>query len=207
MNTTERSDSELVTAAVGGDNRALDTLLRRHYDRIYAVCRKMTGNDADALDAAQDTCITIARRLDRFEGRSSFGTWTYRVATNTCLDELRRRNRRDTPHDDQDVVGSLERRADAPSLEDAVVERLAIDVGLAELSDDRRAVVVLRDQLGLDYAEIAEVLDVPIGTVRSRLARGRADLADHLRSSDGLDDADENPGNRSTTGDVEGGAP
>jgi RNA polymerase sigma-70 factor (ECF subfamily) len=207
MNATERratepSDTELVVAATDGDNRALDTLLRRHYDRIYAVCRKMTGNDADALDAAQDTCITIARRLDRFEGRSSFSTWAYRVATNTCLDELRRRSRRDTPHDDEHVTGSLERRADGPSLEDTVVQRLAIDVGLAELSSDRRAVVVLRDHLGLDYAEIAEVLDLPIGTVRSRLARGRAELADRLRS-DGTDTL----GNRSPSGNVEGGAP
>ena len=82
------------TAAQGGDRGALDQLLRRHYDRVHAVCRRITGNDADAADAAQEAMIAIVRNLDRFDGRSSFGTWAYRIATNASLDELRRRKRR-----------------------------------------------------------------------------------------------------------------
>ncbi|MEP7115229.1 MAG: sigma-70 family RNA polymerase sigma factor, partial [Ilumatobacteraceae bacterium] len=86
-----------MTAAQGGDRGALDQLLRRHYDRVHAVCRRITGHDADAADAAQDAMIAIVRNLDRFDGRSSFGTWAYRIATNASLDELRRRKRRAVP--------------------------------------------------------------------------------------------------------------
>jgi RNA polymerase sigma-70 factor, ECF subfamily len=81
-------------AAQAGDRAALDALLRRHYDRIYAVCRRMTGQDADAADAAQDAMIAIVRGLPRFDGRAAFGTWAYRIASNACIDELRRRKRR-----------------------------------------------------------------------------------------------------------------
>ena len=91
------TDHELVTAAQGGDRGALDQLLRRHYDRVHAVCRRITGHDADAADAAQEAMIAIVRNLDRFDGRSSFGTWAYRIATNASLDELRRRKRRAVP--------------------------------------------------------------------------------------------------------------
>ncbi|MEP7112551.1 MAG: sigma-70 family RNA polymerase sigma factor, partial [Ilumatobacteraceae bacterium] len=86
-----------MTAAQGGDRGALDQLLRRHYDRVHAVCRRITGHDADAADAAQDAMIAMVRNLDRFDGRSSFGTWAYRIATNASLDELRRRKRRAVP--------------------------------------------------------------------------------------------------------------
>ena len=86
-------DRTLVAAVQAGDRAALDTLLRRHYDRIYAICRRIAGNDADAADATQDALMSIVRGLERFDGRSTFSTWSYRVATNACLDELRRRKR------------------------------------------------------------------------------------------------------------------
>lgn len=194
-----RADDELVAAAVDGDNTALDTLLRRHYDRIFAVCRRLTGNDADALDAAQETCITIARRLERFEGRSSFGTWAYRVATNTALDELRRRRRRPEPVDDPSDLGPV---PPATPHDQTLADRLAIDDALAALGPDFRAAVVLRDHLGLDYAEIANVLEVPVGTVRSRIARGRAALADRLRPR-----SDDPDGNQMPPDDVQPSAP
>ena len=93
----DRSDAALVAAAQAGDRGALDTLLRRHHDRLYALCRRVTGNDADGADACQEALIAIVRGLDRFDGRSAFSTWAYRVATNACLDELRRRRRRPEP--------------------------------------------------------------------------------------------------------------
>ena len=83
-----------MTAAQAGDRGALDQLLRRHYDRMHAVCRRITGNEADAADAAQEAMIAVVRGLARFDGRSAFGTWVYRIATNASLDELRRRRRR-----------------------------------------------------------------------------------------------------------------
>lgn len=164
----------LVTAAQGGDQRALDQLLRLHYDRIYAVCRRLAGNEADALDAAQEALIAIVRGLDRFDGRAAFGTWAYRVATNACLDELRRRTRRPDPGlpdwEEAPVGGP-------PEMAEQVTDRLDIDAALQGLPEEFRTPVVLRDVAGLDYAEIAAVLSIPPGTVRSRIARGRAALA------------------------------
>jgi RNA polymerase sigma-70 factor, ECF subfamily len=170
-----------VAAAQRGDRAALDALLRRHYDRIFALCRRLTGNEADALDAAQDACIAIVRGLHRFDGRAAFATWAYRVATNACLDELRRRRRRPEPvlPDGTPQLAT----APGPAADSLVVDRMTVDAALEQLPPDLRAAVVLRDLCDLDYAAIAEVLDIPAGTVRSRIARGRARLADLLEPS------------------------
>lgn len=171
-------DAELVAAAQDGDRAALEMLLRRSAGPIHAVCRRITGNDADAADATQEAMIAIVRGLPRFDGKAAFSTWAYRVATNACLDELRRRRRRPEPTDDEVLeVSASSHRVDA--LESAG-DRADIDAALAMLAPDFRAAVVLRDLLGLDYAEISEVLGVPAGTVKSRIARGRAALADRL---------------------------
>jgi RNA polymerase sigma-70 factor (ECF subfamily) len=185
-----------VTAAQGGDRGALDQLLRRHYDRVHAVCRRITGHEADAADAAQDAMIAIVRSLDRFDGRSSFGTWAYRIATNSSLDELRRRKRRgvamstaDADHGDGHA--EVEHADPASSRRiDAVGDHMALDVALRSLSDEYRLPVVLRDVADLDYAEIAAVLDLPAGTVRSRIARGRAALAKSLATGAGNQQTD-----------------
>ena len=85
----ETADETLVAAALDGDGKALDSLLRRHHDRVHALCRRLAGNDADAADATQEALITIVRRLDRFDGRSKFTTWMYTVARRTTLNFLR----------------------------------------------------------------------------------------------------------------------
>ncbi len=178
------ADEALVDQARRGDRSALDTLLRRHHDRIYGLCRRMTGNDSDALDATQEALMAIVRGLERFDGRATFGTWTYRVATNACLDELRRRSRRPRPglpDDDVDLaIAGTFSAGPEQALDTAVADRLDIDAALALVPAERRAAVVLRDLCQLDYAEIAEVLGIPAGTVRSRIARGRAGLAELL---------------------------
>jgi RNA polymerase sigma-70 factor, ECF subfamily len=184
-----------VTAAQGGDRGALDQLLRRHYDRVHAVCRRITGHDADAADAAQDAMIAIVRNLDRFDGRSSFGTWAYRIATNASLDELRRRKRRPVPTSSDDDEHLYREPADPDSGErvEAIGDHLALDAALRTLSDEFRLPVVLRDVVDLDYAEIAEVLDIPAGTVKSRIARGRAALAKALSPQAGPADDGNQP--------------
>ncbi len=177
----DRTDEELVAAAQGGDRAAMDALLRRHQDRIWAVCRRLAGNDADAADACQEAMVLIVRRLSTFDGRARFTTWAHRVATNACLDELRRRRRRPDPGlpDDDDAGGRATVDPGAPT-DVAVADRLTVDAALGQLPEEFRVPVVLRDLGGHDYAEIAAILDVPPGTVRSRISRGRARLAELL---------------------------
>ena len=172
-------DSTLVARAVDGDRRALEVLLDRHADRIHAVCRRIVAHREDALDATQEAMIAIARGITRFDGRAAFTTWCYRIATNAAIDELRRTRRRPVPaHPDAPGAGvdrvRTRRRRGRPGRR----RRRA-------RSTSRRSsgcAVVLRDLCDLDYAEIAEVLDIPPGTVRSRISRGRAILVERLGS-------------------------
>jgi RNA polymerase sigma-70 factor, ECF subfamily len=178
-------DAALVQAAAAGDRDAMDRLLRNHYDRIYAVCRRITGNDVDAADASQEALISVVRSLSKFDGRSSVSTWMYRIATNASLDELRRRRRRpvaivdDEPRHDAHHHELVD--PDAGPRVEAVADRMELDAALAALPEDFRVPIVLRDIGDLDYAEIASTLSIPVGTVKSRIARGRAALAERLR--------------------------
>jgi RNA polymerase sigma-70 factor, ECF subfamily len=115
--------------------------------------------------------------LPRFDGRAAFTTWSYRVATNAALDELRRRGRRPTPGLPE-LDGRTLPATPASAIEGLVADRLDVDAAVARLSEEFRAAVVLRDLCDLEYAEISEILGVPPGTVRSRIARGRGQLAD-----------------------------
>jgi RNA polymerase sigma-70 factor (ECF subfamily) len=181
-------DDDLVRAAATGDRAALDELLTRHVDRLHAVSRRICGPDA-AFDATQNTLIDITRSVARFDGRASFSTWTHRIAVNRALDELRRSRRQAIPASDHLELHEV--ATPAATGPERVADRLDLDAALARLSDEFRTAVVLRDVADLDYAEIAAVLEVPIGTVRSRIARGRAALAADL-------------GNRTPTSDVQG---
>lgn len=173
-------DAALVEAAQHGDRAAVDQLLRRHYDRIHAVCSRIAGSTRDGDDACQEALIKIVRGLPRFDGQSAFGTWAYRIATNAALDELRKRRRRPLAAVDDDEHRQVPDTGSTRGFEQ-VGDRLVVDEALATLGDDFRVAVTLRDLLDLDYAEIAAMLDVPVGTVKSRIARGRSMLADRLR--------------------------
>lgn len=167
----------LIDAAAGGDRRAFEALIRLHEDRVFGICAGVIRDRELALEATQETFITLYRKLDRFDGRSAFTTWLYRVTTNTCYDVLRRAKRHladplpeyhDPPDTAaQDDLESVELR---PELRDA----------LAAIPEEFRAAVVLSDLEGLPIAEIAEILDVPPGTVKSRIFRGRRLLAELL---------------------------
>lgn len=173
---TLAGDDDLIRASQNGDMASLEILLDRHHDRIRAVCAKVVGRGADADDAAQMALISIVKNLESFDGRAKFTTWSYRIATNAAIDELRRRTRRTaTSLDDED--GHLQ-IASLGDLENATTAKLDIDEALEQLAEDFRIPVILRDLCGLDYDEIAEALELAPGTVRSRIARGRGKLAD-----------------------------
>jgi len=174
-------DDALVNAARAGDRAAMETLLERHYDRVAAISARMLGPGADAEDATQNALLAVVRGLARFDGRSAVSTWIHRVAVNACLDEIRRRGRRDRPTDPHDPTGDLaggllDPTGPRPGPEH-VADQLDIEAALAKLPVEFRAAVVLRDLCGLDYAEIAECLEIPAGTARSRISRGRSMLA------------------------------
>lgn len=169
-------DAALIRAAQAGDVAALEVLLDRHHDRIRAVCARVVGSGADSDDAAQMALIAIVKNLDSFDGRARFSTWSYRIATNAAIDELRRRNRRSaTSLDDPETAPPIAAPGDVA---DATVAHVEITAALEQLGEEFRIPVVLRDLGGLDYDQIGEILDLPPGTVRSRISRGRGKLAD-----------------------------
>ncbi|WP_063826644.1 RNA polymerase sigma factor [Parafrankia discariae] len=168
-------DAELAARAGGGDRRAFETLVRRHQAGLYGICRRITCDDQDALDALQDTLIILWRRIGEFEGRSRVSTWLYRVATNAAIDEVRRRSRRPDP-----AATLPEPLASGPSLSDQLADRLDLDRAVARLPPQFRAAIVLREFCGLSYQEIAEIRGIPVQTVKSQISRGRRALAELL---------------------------
>ena len=169
------NDALLVKRAQRGDRNAVDALLRENYDVVRAVCHRIIINSSDADDATQNALIAIVRALPSFDGRSKFSTWVYRIATNAALDELRRIRRRDVPNDDTKFENISV--SDATNAVDAQMD---VSSALAQVPEEFRVVLVLRHIADLDYEEIAAVLDIPVGTVRSRLSRGRAQLTEIL---------------------------
>ena len=183
--TDASSDEELVGAAQRGDRSALEELLNRHYSRIFSLCRRMLGSEEDACDAAQEAVLAIVRNLPKFSGQAAFSTWAYRIAVNACLDEIAKRKRRPLLTLGGEKAGAEAKdpilsAADPSDTAESAAARVDVQAALADLREEFRVAVVLRDQGELSYEEIAELLDVPIGTVRSRIARGRAELAEKL---------------------------
>ena len=166
----------------------MEKLLNRHYAKIFSVCRRMFNSEEDACDAAQEAVLSIVRNLPKFSQQAAFSTWAYRIAVNACLDEIAKRKRRPlltlgwrrgekAGADETDPVLSA---PDPSDTAETAAARVDVQAALADLREEFRVAVVLRDQGELSYEEIAELLDVPIGTVRSRIARGRAELAEKL---------------------------
>jgi RNA polymerase sigma-70 factor (ECF subfamily) len=170
---TPDSDERLARRAAGGDRGAFDEIVRRHRDRVYAVGLRICGSEADAEDVLQETFLSAWRGLGGFGGRAQLSTWLYRIATNRALDLVRGR-RPQTP-----LEAVPEPAAAGDEVEDAATRR-AVLAALARLPDEFRAAAVLGDVLGLTPTELADVLEVPVGTAKSRLFRARALLAREL---------------------------
>ncbi|ADU50535.1 RNA polymerase, sigma-24 subunit, ECF subfamily [Thermaerobacter marianensis DSM 12885] len=181
------SDEALVQRAREGDLDAFTALVERYQVAVYNLCLRLTNQPADAADAAQEVFLRVYTNLRRFQGRGPFRSWVYRIAVNTCRDELRRRRRRPVPAlappgpdahplpagDDGDPARAVVGREVQAAIQDA----------LGRLPEVFRTVVVLRDVEGLSYEEVAAVLGVSIGTVKSRVHRGRVMLRDWLAAA------------------------
>jgi len=186
------ADETLVRRAQNGDQAALSELISRYERKTYTLAFRLMGNHADASDAAQEALVRVYTRLHNFRGDSAFSTWLFRVATNTCLDELRRRGR--LRHASLDVAlptdeGALPRQTSDES--DSPTERAerreiqaAVHRAINRLPDDYRVVVVMRDLHDYSYHEIAAMLDTSLGTVKSRLHRARQALRLILRATE-----------------------
>jgi len=179
-----RSDAELLAAHVAGDPEAFGQLVRRHRDRLWAVALRTTGHPDDAADGLQDGLVAAYRRAGSFRGEAQVTTWLHRVVVNACLDRLRAaRVRRAEPLpddlDDRRDRGSLATGTpvDPADAAEAAERRHLVLAALAQLPADQRAALVLVDMEGYPVAEAARMLGCPVGTVKSRCARGRARLA------------------------------
>lgn len=169
------SDEDLLARAAAGDQSAFTALVRRHEDRVFGIAMRITGDRADALDATQDTFVSVFRQAGTFRAEAAFTTWLYRVAVNACRDLLRRRRRAPEP-----IEEVPERPRPGIGTEDVVGLRLELARALAQLPEEYRDAVLMHDLGALPYEEIAQATGVALGTVKSRISRGRRRLAELL---------------------------
>ena len=172
----------LISRARDGDREAFGALVEQYRDNVYRLAYRMCGNAYDADEAAQEAFVAAWRALPNFRGDAKFSTWLYRLTTNAAIDVMRREKRHQTVGDGEMV--DLADDADSPQ---ETVERTeqqeAVQKALATLSEEYREVLLLRYMEELDYAEIAEVLQLPSGTVKSRINRAKAALKTALLKS------------------------
>ena len=184
------TEQELVRAAQSGDQSAFAQLVTANQAMVYSLTYRMTGNPEDAADLTQEAFLNAWRSLGGFGGQSAFSTWVYRLASNACIDFLRREKRRNSLSMTLEDGEDEDRQADLPderwspqrALERKEAQE-AVRQGLAALSPEHREVLVLRELDGLSYAEIAHALGLEEGTVKSRIARARLSLREFLLKS------------------------
>jgi RNA polymerase sigma-70 factor (ECF subfamily) len=187
LNYKEKRDEELVRIAQAGDNLAFDELVRRYQDKVYRLAFKILRHEEDAAETLQDAFLSAYRGLKNFKVESTFSTWLYRVATNAAL--MKYRKRRDghvsleqsqSHRDDAEPMAIPD--WSAQPLEELLDSetRAVMQEGIQRLSEDLRTVFVLRDVEGLSNAEVAEVLELSVAAVKSRLHRARIQLRDRL---------------------------
>ncbi len=188
-------DSALVEQSQAGDTMAMERLILKYQNRIYNVIMKMCGNADDAAELTQETFVKVIESIDKFKGRSGFYTWLFRIAVNLTLNHCQRSAKRATRSLDAEEMDSENQTgqglkdflSDASAIDPAVLaqRRELCDLArqtLLQLEEPQRAVMVLRDIEGMNYAQIADVLNIELGTVRSRLSRARSHLREILEA-------------------------
>lgn len=170
MHYESTEDPALVAAAKAGDVSAFETLVRRHSRAVYAHAARFFGDPSTSEDVTQEVFVKVYRSLDGFDGQSRFSTWLYRIARNTCLDEVRAGNRRPIP------VDPLDSTAIGADFSDSVVLSAAIEHAMRGLAPEDRDALSAVTLFGLSYEEAGEALGIPAGTVKSRVFRARRAL-------------------------------
>lgn len=187
----EFDEKSMIGRAVGGDPEAFNRLMERHEARMYAVALRMCANREDAQDCLQEAMLRVYRAIGGFKGESSFATWVYRITINTCLDELRRKKNRQSVSLDGllDLGWSPADESNAPEKQAIRREtRRCLNAAIAQLPEDMRTAVTLRDIEGYSYDEIAQMLGINVGTIKSRISRVREKLREKLREKTELFD-------------------
>jgi RNA polymerase sigma-70 factor (ECF subfamily) len=179
------TDQEIIQQILSGQTEAYGELIRQYNKKVVGYCLSMLSNQTEAQEAAQDIFVKAYHSLRKFKGNSSFSTWLYRITTNHCLDILRKRTRRKTVSLDALVEAEgdhIERLFAVESTAASPLEnRDLIQKILATLPEDYRTILTLREADGLEYQEIADVMDCSLDAVKGRLSRARKQLQEHLR--------------------------
>lgn len=171
-------DRRLIIGLAEKDEETFEKLIQSYEGKIYTMCFYLLRNKEDAMDASQNVCIKIYKSLEKFRGESKLSTWIYRITYNTCMDTIKKRKNEISFDDviDSDIYKDNR-------IEDIIESKelkLEIKRCIMKLSEEFRTIIILRDIEGLSYQEIAEILSVEIGTVKSRLYRGREALRNEL---------------------------
>jgi len=178
-------DLPLLDRFKGGDQTAFEELVLKYQDRIYNLCRHMLGNAHDAQDAAQDTFIKAYQNLKKFRPGSSLYTWIYRIAVNTCLDHKKRpfftSLFRNSGEGEEFIVEQVSEAPSPERLYESKQTGAIIQRSLKRLSPKLRTIIILKEIEGLSYEEIAEVLEISVGTVKSRISRAREELRELIK--------------------------
>ncbi|PKM50704.1 MAG: RNA polymerase subunit sigma-24 [Firmicutes bacterium HGW-Firmicutes-7] len=192
MNDIENS---LIKKAIRGDSDAFEKIVLMYEKKVYNIAFNMFGNEHDAYDSSQEVFIKLYKNIHSFKFDSSFGTWLYRIAMNTCIDEYRKKKRQnkqayslDEPIENESSNIDRQLRDPAMTPEQQIVqleEVMRIRKAIGELKEDHRAIVILRDIRGHSYDEISEILHCSVGTVKSRLSRARIALRDIIIEQEG----------------------
>ena len=183
----------LIKQVQDGDHEAFAELVKRHETNVYNLCLRMSGNPEDAMDLSQEAFLKAWRGIGFYKAESAFSTWLYRLTSNVCIDFLRKQKRRPTVSltvEEEEAAVELEVEDTAPSPEEQVLhtERSqAVADAMGLLEEDFREVLILRVVEDLSYEEIAEIMDLKVGTVKSRLARARLKLKKLLEDGNKLE--------------------
>ena len=176
------NERELIARLQKRDEAAFEELIRQYEKKVYTLCFRMCGSSEDAEEATQDAFLALWRGIDRFRQESSLSTWLYRLASNACIDTLRRRKKQNAVSlDDEDLF--IDAVDTSPQPQEAAERREAqklLQEGLMSLPEEYRKVLILREIEGLSYTEIAESASLELGTVKSRISRGRSLLRNFL---------------------------